>query len=54
MNFGVCAAVLGWGFKNGVCTSVSGCDDQGYMLYDDEAACAEVCGSTMLSILSDD
>ncbi len=43
MMFVWCEMMLGYGVVNGDCELISGCDDQGYPLFDDLAACYETC-----------
>jgi hypothetical protein len=41
--FGFCDAVIGYGVMNDDCVAISGCDAQGYPLFDDLPDCYETC-----------
>ncbi|MFT5431550.1 MAG: hypothetical protein ACI9OJ_002247 [Myxococcota bacterium] len=41
--FGFCDAIVGVGLVNGECTTLSGCDDGGYSLFESIEACKEAC-----------
>jgi hypothetical protein len=45
VQFGKCAAVLGWAVVNGECTRVSGCSAGEHKLFASQAECASACGS---------
>ncbi|MEE3329137.1 MAG: hypothetical protein VX252_17515 [Myxococcota bacterium] len=44
-SFGFCRMILGFGVVDGECVSVSGCDNQGYLLQDSMADCQAKCGA---------